>query len=235
VILKVEVLPDAIAVATRAGRLIAAAARAAVAERGRFALAVSGGQTPWLMLKVLAAERVPWESVHVFQVDERVAPPGHPDRNLTHLRESLLARAALTPSLLHAMPVEEADLPAAAARYAAELQTVAGSPPELDLVHLGLGPDGHTASLVPGDPVLRISDADVALTGEYQGRRRMTLTFPVLDRARQLLWVVTGSDKAPVLPRLASGDPSIPAGRVRADRALLLADAAAAAALPSPR
>jgi 6-phosphogluconolactonase len=232
---KVEVLPDAVAVATRAARLIATAARAAVAEHGRFAVAVSGGQTPWLMLSLLASEQVAWGSVHVFQVDERVAPPGHPDRNLTRLRERLLAHAALDASRLHAMPVEDADLAAAAARYAAELHTVAGSPPELDLVHLGLGPDGHTASLVPGDPVLRISDVDVALTGEYQGRRRMTLTFPVLDRARQLLWVVTGADKAPVLPRLVSGDPSIPAGRVRADRALVLADAAAAAALPSPR
>lgn len=233
--MKVEVLPDAITVATRAARLIAAAARAAVAERGRFTLAVSGGHTPWLMLRVLAAEQVPWESVHVFQVDERIAPPGHPDRNLTHLRESLLSHAALDPSRLHAMPVEEADLPAAAASYAAELHTVAGSPPVIDLVHLGLGPDGHTASLVPGDPVLRVSDADVALTGEYQGRRRMTLTYPALGRARQLLWVVTGADKAPVLPRLVSGAPSIPAGRVRADRALVLPDAAAAAALPSPR
>ena len=233
--MKVEVLPDAIAVATRAARLIAAAARAAVAERGRFTLAVSGGRTPWLMLRVLAAEQVPWTSVHLFQVDERIAPPGHPDRNLTHLCESLLSHAALDPSRLHAMPVEEADLPAAAASYAAELQTVAGSPPMIDLVHLGLGPDGHTASLVPGDPVLRVSDADVALTGEYQGRRRMTLTYPALDRARQLLWVVTGSEKAALLLRLASGDPSIPAGRVRADRALLVADAAAAAALSSAR
>jgi 6-phosphogluconolactonase len=235
VITEVEVLPDAVAVATRAARLIATAARAAVAERGRFALAVSGGQTPWLMLRILAAEQIPWESVHVFQVDERVAPPGHPDRNLTHLCESLVAHATLGPSRRHPMPVEEADLAAAAARYAAELSSVAGSQPEIDLVHLGLGPDGHTASLVPGDPVLRVSDSDVALTGEYQGRRRMTLTYPALDRARQLLWVVTGSDKAAVLPRLASGDPSIPAGRVRADRALLLADAAAAVALPFPR
>lgn len=233
--MKVEVLPDALAVATRAARLIAAAARAAVAERGRFTLAVSGGHTPWLMLRVLAAEQVPWGSVHVFQVDERIAPPGHPDRNLTHLREGLLSHAALDPSRLHAMPVEEADLAAAAASYAAELHTVAGSPPVIDLVHLGLGPDGHTASLVPGDPVLRVSDADVALTGEYQGRRRMTLTYPALGRARQLLWVVTGADKAPVLSRLVSGDPSIPAGRVRADRALVLPDAAAAAALPPPR
>ncbi len=233
--MKVEVLPGAIAVATRAAWFIAAAARAAVAERGRFTLAVSGGHTPWLMLRVLAAEQVPWKSVHVFQVDERIAPPGHADRNLTHVRESFLSHAALDPSRLHAMPVEEADLAAAAASYAAELQTVAGSPPMIDLVHLGLGPDGHTASLVPGDPVLRVSDADVALTGEYQGRRRMTLTYPALRRARQLLWVVTGADKTPMLPRLVSGDPSIPAGRVRADRALVLADAAAAAALPSPR
>jgi 6-phosphogluconolactonase len=235
VTMKLEVLPDAVTVAIRAARLIAAAARDAVAERGHFAVAVSGGHTPWLMLGVLAdAEPVPWASVHVFQVDERIAPPGDRDRNLTHLREAL-AHAALAPSHLHAMPVEHADLDAAAASYGAELRDVAGTPPELDLVHLGLGADGHTASLVPGDPVLRISDADVALTGPYQGRRRMTLTYPALNRARQLLWLVTGADKAPVLPRLLSGDASIPAGRVRADRALVLADAAAAAALLSPR
>src|SRR5512146_495417 len=136
--MKVEVLPGAIAVATRAAWFIAAAARAAVAERGRFTLAVSGGHTPWLMLRVLAAEQVPWKSVHVFQVDERIAPPGHADRNLTHVCESFLSHAALDPSRLHAMPVEEADLPAAAASYAADLQTVAGSLPMIDLVHLGL-------------------------------------------------------------------------------------------------
>jgi 6-phosphogluconolactonase len=233
--MKLEVLPDAVAVATRAARLIAAAARTAIAERGRFALAVSGGHTPWLMLGLLAAEQVPWESVHVFQVDERVAPPGNPDRNLTHLRESLLAHSGLAPSRLHAMPVEDANLRAAAAAYAAELRDVAGTPPELDLVHLGLGADGHAASLVPGDPVLQVADADVAVTGECQGRRRMTLTFPVLDRAHQLLWVVTGAEKASVLPRFLSGDPSIPAGRLRADRGLVLADAAAAAALLTRR
>jgi 6-phosphogluconolactonase len=230
---RVEVLPDAGAVATRAAGVIAAEAREAVAARGRFAFAVSGGRTPWLMLRALAAEQVPWESVHLFQVDERVAPPGHEDRNLTHIRESLAAR--LDPPRVHAMPVEDADLAAAAARYAEELRRVAGSPAVLDLVHLGLGSDGHTASLVPGDPVLDVADADVAPTAAYQGRRRMTLTYPVLDRARRLLWIVTGGEKAPVVPRLLAGDPSIPAGRVRADRALLLADAAAAGALASPR
>ena len=119
--------------------------------------------------------------------------------------------------------------------YAQTLQEIAGSPPVLDLVHLGLGPDGHTASLVPGDPVLDVTDADVALTGVYQGRRRMTLTYPILNRARRILWLVTGSEKAGPLVRLRQGDPSIPAGRVRQDQALVLADRAAAGPLEPQR
>jgi 6-phosphogluconolactonase len=226
--MKIEVLADADSVAREAAAIIAADARAAVAARGRFILAVSGGHTPWVMLRNLGAEEVPWGGVHVVQVDERVAPEGHPDRNLTHLRQSLLGRAPLRPEQIHAMPVESADLEAAAARYAQTLQEIAGSPPVLDLVHLGLGPDGHTASLVPGDPVLDVLDADVAITGIYQGRRRMTLTYPVLQRARRVLWLVTGGEKAAMLRRLRDGDAQIPAGRVRPDHALLLADRAAA-------
>jgi 6-phosphogluconolactonase/glucosamine-6-phosphate isomerase/deaminase len=126
------------------------------------------------------------------------------------------------------MPVEAANLEAAAAEYAVTLRDLAGTPPVLDLVHLGLGPDGHTASLVPGDPVLGVTTADVAVTGAYQGRRRMTLTYPALDRARSVLWLVTGADKTEMLRRLRDGDPTIPAGRVRSDRATVLADAAAA-------
>jgi 6-phosphogluconolactonase len=187
------------------------------------------------MLRALAGEDVPWGSVHLFQADERVAPAGDPDRNLTHIQESLLAPAAPPPGQIHAMPVEEADLEAAAARYAAVLASVAGTPPVLDVVHLGLGPDGHTASLVPGDPVLEVASADVAPAGPYQGRRRMTITYPVLARARSVLWVVTGAGKAEMLRRLQAGDRSIPAGRVRADRALVLADRAAAAALAPQR
>jgi 6-phosphogluconolactonase len=225
---KIEVLADADSVARQAAAVIAAEARGAVAGRGRFILGVSGGRTPWLMLRALAAEEVPWEHVHVVQVDERVAPGGHPDRNLTHLRESLLAHAPLRPEQIHAMPVEATDLEAGARQYAHTLQEIAGSPPVLDLAHLGLGPDGHTASLVPGDAVLDVTDADVALTGVYQGRRRMTLTYPLLDRSRRILWLVTGSDKAEALLRLRDGDGSIPAGRVRQDRALVLADSAAA-------
>lgn len=226
--MKIEIFADADSVAREAAAIITAAARAAVAERGRFVMAVSGGHTPWVMLRDLAGNQVPWESVHLVQVDERVAPAGHPDRNLTHLHESLLEHAALPPEQIYAMPVEATDLEAAAKQYAAVLAKIAGSPPVLDLVHLGLGPDGHTASLVPGDAVLKVNDADVAVTGIYQGRRRMTLTYPILNRARRVLWLVTGSDKAGMLLRLREADPSIPAGSVNQERALVLADRAAA-------
>ncbi len=238
--MKIEVVANAAAAARQGAVLIAAEARAAVAARGRFIMAVSGGHTPWQMLRFLAGQEFPWESVHVVQVDERVAPAGDPDRNLTHLRESLLEHAPLKANQIYAMPVEAADLQAAAAQYAQMLRHIAGSPPVLDLIHLGLGPDGHTASLVPGDPVLNVTNADVALTGVYQSRRRMTLTYPVLDRARRILWLVTGADKAEPLRRLRDHDPSIPAGRVCPDNAIVIADQAAAAQLedqggPSPK
>jgi 6-phosphogluconolactonase len=228
--MNVEVLPDADTVAREAAKFIAAEARSAVAERGRFVMAVSGGHTPWQMLRALAKEKVPWENVHVVQVDERVAPAGDPDRNLTHLRESLLEHAPLRPEQIYAMPVESPDLEAGAKRYARTLQEIAGSPPVLDLAHLGLGPDGHTASLVPGDPVLNVADADVALTGVYQGRRRMTLTYPMLNRSRRVLWLVTGNDKVDALARLREGDTSIPGGRIQRAQAVVLADQAAAGA-----
>jgi len=228
--MKTEILPDADAVARRAAALIAATARDATAARQRCVIAVSGGHTPWQMLRALANEDVPWSRLHVVQVDERIAPAGDPDRNLTHLRESLLSHAPLSPEQIHPMPVENPDLAAAVARYSQVLHELAADPPVLDLAHLGLGPDGHTASLVPGDPVLNVTDADVALTGGiYQGRRRMTLTYPTLDRARQILWVVTGAEKVDALRKLLAADPSIPAGRVNQERAILLADRAAAA------
>ena len=231
--MKIEVYPDDGVVARKAAAVIAAAARAAVTSRGRFIMAVSGGHTPWRMLRVLASDELPWQQVHVVQVDERVAPAADPDRNLAHLRASLLDHAPLPPDHVHAMPVEAADLDRAAEQYALTLRDVAGSPPVLDLVHLGLGPDGHTASLVPGDPVLDITDADVAATGSYHGRRRMTLTFPIINRSRLVLWLVTGSEKAATLARLRDGDRSIPASRVRQDRSLVLADRAAAERLGS--
>ena len=226
--MEIQVLEDPAAIAVEAAKVIAREGRGAVAARGRFSLAVSGGQTPWQMLRALAREDLPWPHVYVAQVDERLAPPGDPDRNLTHLRDSLLKHVSLPPHNICAMPVDSPDLEAAARQYAISLQEIAGAPPVLDLVHLGLGPDGHTASLVPGDPVLNVTDADAALTQPYQQRRRMTLTYPMLNRARRILWVVTGAEKACMLLRLRDGDVTIPAGFIRRDQALVLADRAAA-------
>jgi 6-phosphogluconolactonase len=217
---KLERLPDAEAAARRGAEAITQAARAAIAARGSFALAVSGGRGPWRMFALLEAAELPWPQIDVFQVDERVAPDGDPARNLTHLLTSLPAPGR---SRVHPMPVTDEDLDAATQRYAADL------PPQLDLVHLGLGPDGHTASLVPGDGVLAVDDRRVALTtGAYQGTRRMTLTYPELARARSVLWLVTGADKRDPLRLLLAGDASIPAGRVVASDALVLADELAA-------
>ena len=216
--LDVEILPDGRAAAERGAEVIAEAAAQAVAARGRFTMAVSGGRNPWTMFAALYG-RMPWEQVTIFQVDERVAPDGDDDRNLTHLLRSLPAGGAAD---VRPMPVTSHDLEAAATAYANALPDV------LDLIHLGLGPDGHTASLVPGDPVLDVADRDVAVTAEYQGRQRMTLTYPALDRARQILWLVTGDDKVDALKRLREGDESIPGGRVNTDNAVVVADAAAA-------
>jgi 6-phosphogluconolactonase len=216
---RVEILSDPAAVAARGAAYVAEQARAAVAEHGRFTFAVSGGKTPWAMFAALAEHELPWSETAIFQVDERVAPAGDLDRNLTHLQASLPAGADAE---IHAMPVEDDDLEAAAERYGREL------PERLDLVHLGIGPDGHTASLVPGDPVLDVEDRDVALTDIYEGRRRMTLTYPPLDRARARIWLIAGQDKRDALRRLRAGDASIPAGRVTGAGSLVIADAAAA-------
>jgi len=225
--MKIKIFPDAETVAREAAKVIAAEARLGVAARGKFLFAVSGGKTPWQMLRVLAAENLPWTGVHFFQADERIAPAGHADRNLTHLRESL-ATAPLRAEQIHAMPVEETNLEAAAANYAKTLAQLAGAPPVLDLVHLGLGADGHTASLVPGDAAMDVADRDVALTEIYQQRRRMTLTYPLINRARKILWVATGAEKVEMLRRLQASDASIPAGRIVSANALVLADLAAA-------
>ena len=228
ILMKLEVFADRDSAANAAAAFVAAEARAGIKARGTFVMAVSGGHTPWLMLRALAHQDVPREGVHLVQVDERVAPNGDPDRNLTHLIESLKEVESLSSDHVHAMPVDAPDLELAAAQYETVLMQLAGPRPVLDLVHLGLGSDGHTASLVPGDPVLNVNDADVAMTGVYQNRRRMTLTYPIINRARRVLWLVTGKDKAEMVARLRAGDTSIPAGRVHNDRALMIADRAAA-------
>jgi 6-phosphogluconolactonase len=214
---ELEALADPDAVARAGAAFVAQRAREAVTARGSFQFAVSGGHTPWEMFGELASETVPWESVVIYQVDERVAPADDPDRNLAHLRKAL----GSAPAQVRPMPVEEPDLEKAAAAYGASL------PEHFDLVHLGLGPDGHTASLVPGDPVLTVTDRLVGITQPYQARTRMTLTYPALARASQLLWLITGADKKEALAKLLAGDTSIPAGRVEAAASLVMADRAA--------
>jgi 6-phosphogluconolactonase len=213
-------LPTPDAVAQAGAEFVAERVRAAVEDHGSFHFAVSGGHTPWAMFAALAGEEVAWDAVFIYQVDERVAPAGDPSRNLTHLTEAL----GSAPATVLPMPVNDADLTAAAAAYATDL------PEQFDLVHLGLGDDGHTASLVPGDPVLSVTDRLVAVTQPYQDHARMTLTYPALGRARQLLWLVTGADKKTPLSSLLAGDTTIPAGRVQAAASLILADEAATGA-----
>lgn len=219
--IELEVAGDEKAASRRAAELIAAAGAEAVAESGRFALAMSGGRSPWAMLAILGElEEMPWEQTELFQVDERVDAPGSPDRNLTHM---VLGLSMAHQSTLRPMPVTQRDLDAAACEYESTL------PERLDLVHLGLGPDGHTASLVPSDPVLDVSDRRVAMTrGEYQGHRRMTLTYPALTEARRIVWLITGADKRDPLQMLLAGEDSIPAGRVQNENVVVVADETAA-------
>jgi 6-phosphogluconolactonase len=219
--IELEVPGDERAAASRAAELIAAAGAAAADDHGSFSFAMSGGRSPWAMLAMLGdAEEMPWSRTELFQVDERIAAPGSEDRNLTHmvLGLSMEHQPALRP-----MPVTQRDLEAAAREYEASL------PDPLDVVHLGLGPDGHTASLVPEDPVLEVRDRRVAVTETaYQEHRRMTLTYPALGAARRIVWLVTGAEKQDALAKLLAGDPSIPAGRVENDEMVVIADEAAA-------
>jgi len=218
---QLEVLPDERAAARRAAELIAAAGAAAARERDRFTFAMSGGRSPWAMLAVLGElEEMPWAQTELYQVDERVAAPGSEDRNLTHI---VLGLAMEHQSTLRPMPVTQRDLEAAAREYEDQL------PERFDMVHLGLGPDGHTASLVPDDPVLEVTDRRVAITGgNYQGHPRMTITYPTLSAARRILWLVTGAEKRDPLAKLMAADESIPAARARNEDMVIVADQAAA-------
>lgn len=227
---------DADTAAAHAAGELASACRAAVDQQGTALIAVSGGATPWRMLERLRDHALPWEHIRVAQVDERVAPRGDPRRNLTRLEQILAGDGPLPGENLLAMPVEADDLLRAAAQYQQQLEQVAGHPVTFDVVQLGLGADGHTASLVPGDAALDVADRDVAVSGEYQGLRRMTLTFPALNRARRRLWLVTGAAKAARLAELLRGDAvgDAPALRVNRDASLLVADAAALSRARSP-
>lgn len=208
---------DPNALATAAATYVAERARAVQARGATFTFALSGGKSPWVMFETLAHDDLDWAATRIYQVDERVVGEDNDLRNLKSLRAALTG----TNAPIEAMDVEDDNLEAACSSYAARL------PERFNLIHLGIGPDGHCASLVPGDPVLDLSDQLVALSGPYQNTLRMTLTYPALSRADQLLWLVTGEDKREALQKLLAGDPSIPAGRVEAGASLVMADRAA--------
>lgn len=226
--MRLKIAHDAERAAEVAAADVARACADAVASRGTATVALSGGETPWLMLRELCHFDLPWRHVFVAQVDERVAPRGDPSRNLTRIEQILVREGPLPAANLLAMPVESVDLDHAAAEYQRTLESRAGTPLTLDLVQLGLGADGHTASLVPGDAALGVLDRDTAVTGEYAGHRRMTLTLPAINRARRRLWLVTGVQKRPRLVELLAASGAAPAASVRREDVLVVADEDAA-------
>ena len=223
--MKIEKHSDASQVAQSAAAYLENKIRETIKEKGSFSMAISGGKTPWEMLKILAkAPLMPWSKVNIFQVDEREAPDGHADRNLTQLFKTLEGTGIITKVNIFPMPVLAENLDDACVEYAENIKTITGDG-ILDLVHLGMGADGHTASLIPGDQVCEVIDKDVAMTfGPYQGRNRMTLTYPLINKAKEILWVITGDEKKEMVQRLIAQDPNIPAGKVSQDNALLITD-----------
>jgi 6-phosphogluconolactonase len=231
--MRIHVFPTPEIAAERAADWLRTEIGRACAQRGRCLIGLSGGRTPWRMLRDLRRLRVHWHDLQVFQVDERVVPENDERRNARQIADLLVAPAMLSAAHFHAMPVERSDLDAGAEEYARLLREHGGTPPVLDVVQLGIGTDGHVASLVPGDPLLQKADREVGISIPYQGVARMTLTFSVLDAARHRLWLVTGGDKAAALRKLWAGDASVPAGRVVRESAFLFTDSAAAAELPA--
>jgi 6-phosphogluconolactonase len=231
--MRIHVLPTPDKAAERAADWLRTEIGRASAQRGRCLIALSGGRTPWRMLRELRGLHVHWHDLHVFQVDERIVAENDARRNARQIAELLVAPAALRGTQFHAMPVERGDLGVGAEEYARLLTEYCGTPPVLDVVQLGVGADGHTASLVPRDRLLEASDRDVGVSIPYEGVARMTLTFRMLDAARHRLWLVTGADKSAALRKLWAGDASVPAGRVSRESAFVFADAAASAELPA--
>jgi 6-phosphogluconolactonase len=228
--MKLDVFPTPEAVAQKATTIIVKLAQERICSTGRFLFAMSGGTTPWKVLRQLADTTLMWEAIELFQVDERIAPAGDPQRNLTKINETLLNSISPRPVQVHAIPVEFASPKFVAEAYTQSLRERCGTPPILDLIHLGLGEDGHTASLLPDDPA-RKSLAPVTVSKQYQGLHRITMTYPTINAARQRLWIITGAHKRPMLERLYHGDSSIPAGLVERENSIILADKEAAGKL----
>ena len=233
------VLPDPVAVAVATADHFAATVRRAIEDRGIARVALSGGSTPKqvypLLLEPARRDAVEWSRVEFFWGDERVVPPDHPESNFGAVYGTLISQLpGVRPDRVHRMPAEAEDLDAAALSYESELRLAFGArgdePPAFDLIWLGMGPDGHTASLFPDSTALDETQRwVVAAWAPAQEAWRMTLTFPVLRAARQTLFVVSGADKAEALERVRAGDEKLPAARVTGEGVDWLVDAAAAA------
>lgn len=224
--MQVEVCHSAEDAGIRAAGIIAGKIQDAVAESGTACIALSGGDTPKTMLRALASRALPWRKVMIFQVDERIVAIDDPRRNLAGLTAAF-ARVPRWPRTLCAMPVDNESPRAGTARYVDELRAWAGNPPHIDVVHLGLGEDGHTASLFAGGDGLD-TGCDVAVTGPYKGTQRMTLTLNAINRSHSRVWLVTGSAKRLVVQRFLDGDAALVASRVSRINATLVLDDAAA-------
>lgn len=234
------IVPDQQALAENARELITRAAAESIERSGRFMLALSGGRTPLLVYKLLASAPIDWTRVHVFWGDERCVPPEHPESNFRGASESLLTKVPIPPSQLHRMRGEDPDPDGAAADYARTLNEAFGLDgtrfPRFDLILLGLGADGHTASLFPGTPSIKeTSRTVVAVYVERLRSHRLTLTLPALNAAARVVFLVGGADKATALKAaLREGqNESVPASLVRpADGlSIWIVDRAAAGAL----
>ncbi len=240
------VVADQAALAQEAAKLVVATAEEAVARCGRFTVALAGGSTPKRLYSLLAAKpycaRLPWQETHIFWGDERVVPPEHPDSNFGMVRAILLSRVPIPANQVHRMQAERADLDAAAGEYEAEIaRTFAAQPPDeppaFDLILLGLGTDGHTASLFPHTPALRETKRWVAPNDIPELKAsRLTLTIPILNRAAMILFLVSGIEKAAALQAVLEGpfDPEqLPAQLIRpvTGRLVWLVDQAATSLL----
>ncbi len=222
-----DVLPDPDALARHAAELMLAAARA---TDGPFTVALSGGSTPKRLYQLLATLPFPWERTHWFWGDERFVPPDDPASNYRMTREALLSHVRVPADHIHPVPTVGLTPHDAATRYESTLRAIlAPERPLFDVVLLGLGTDGHTASLFPGKPMLEERDRWVGATDDPQGAPRITLTYPALESSRETLFLVAGADKKERLREVLAGDRRLPAARLQPQGALrFLADRAAA-------
>jgi 6-phosphogluconolactonase len=233
---QLEIFPEGSVLIQRAIEIWQGRSAAAIRERGRFTVALAGGSTPKKLYAALAqTPGIPWQQTWLFWGDERYVPPDHPESNYRMVRETLLEQIGIPAAQVFPMPTQAGDPLRDAAEYEATLRQIFGTEcPSLDLVWLGVGEDGHTASLFPDTAALQVQHRWVTV-GQKGQEPRLTLTYPVLNQAAQVVFLVTGANKAPIVKEALTTEAHLPCQRVNPrGRLLWLLDAAAAAQLPLP-